>query len=62
MSDKELLKRTATDYFELAKTESDGLYHGALLGMRSVFTLTDQTEIEQFVNGLLDQLKSSTVG
>jgi len=30
---------------------------GALVGMRSVFTLTGKTDLERFVNDLLERLK-----
>lgn len=56
-SQNELLKQTADDYFRLAKAETDGMYHGALMGMRTVFTFTEHEAMEQYVNRLLDQLK-----
>ena len=55
-SQNELLKQAADD-FRLAKAETDGLYRGALIGMRSVFTFTEHETMEQYVNQLLDQLK-----
>jgi hypothetical protein len=57
MTDDELLKRAAEDYFRYAQSEKDGYSHGALVGMRSVFTLTGKTDLERFVNKLLEQLK-----
>lgn len=57
MSNDELLKNRAQDYFREAQREADSYAYGALVGMRCVFTLTDQVELERFVNDLLDELK-----
>jgi hypothetical protein len=57
MTDDELLRRAAQDYFREAQRETDGYSYGALCGMRSVFTLTDRTDLERFVNDLLEQLR-----
>lgn len=56
-SNTDLLKRAADDYCRLALKESGGFYHGCLVGLRTSATLTENSELEEYINTLLSELK-----
>lgn len=57
-SNHKRMLQLADDFFNLAKTESDGFHFGGLVALRSVASILEDDDLQSHINQLLNLLKS----